>query len=67
MGPVITKAHIDPNRPKEAIIEWGKIPDDKTNGDLIGYTIYWGITRDGKDRREYPDTVNPILVRFNFG
>lgn len=58
VGPLITSAELDPKRPREATIKWNKIEKKDLNGELVGYNLYYGVTRNGKDRTTYPTVVH---------
>lgn len=64
VGPKIIYWELTPNRPLEALVRWDPIPEEKINGRLSGYKIYYGVSRNGKIRIEYPDMKFITVDRY---
>ena len=58
VGPIITQWLPDNNNPMEAVVRWNHIPNDKIHGILTGYLFTYGLSKVGKDTREFPDMTS---------
>ena len=63
VGPNIIQWELDSVKQDEAFIEWDHIPEDKINGYLTGYVVFYGLSRDGTLSIAYPEFKN-ITVSF---
>ena len=49
----------------EAVVRWNHIPSDKIHGILTGYLFTYGLSKVGKDAREFPDMTSVTVRLFH--